>query len=133
MYTCETIALCICLFVCLFADNKEVAIDCPPHNGIVGKPLQLTCTVTCNKCNSALDYEWRKVNDSDISCIDGQKRNITRGKTHIFQCIIPSASEKHNGTFRFWVQMSSGTRDKTFSMTIGTFSLFLNKIYTFSV
>lgn len=96
----------------------------------MGEQLRLTCNVTCNNCNSTNEYKWSKITDADFKCSNESKRDITRGRSHIFNCTIPSASEKHIGTFTFWVQMASGHEKGTFNVTIGTFPLLFHKIYT---
>lgn len=98
----------------------EITVNCPDQTGNLGKPLQLFCNVTCDGCNLQ-GYVWKNINKRDIKCSDGQNHEITTNKNYTFQCRIPSASEEHNGTITFWVQMNTGIEEMTFRVTIGTF------------
>lgn len=41
-------------------------------------------------------------------CTDELNHEIATDERHIFNFTIPRAEEKHNGTFTFWILMTTG-------------------------
>lgn len=111
-------------------ESTNIDIHCPNQNGTMGEELHLTCIVACKKCNSTHTYDWN-ISDTD-ECNNKSARNITTGDIHTFECTIPNASEKHNGTFTLFVQMTSGYNTGAFSVSIEgerTFPLLFYNMY----
>lgn len=116
------------LFVYLFTESEKNIFTC--NHFTVAEGLRLTCNVTCDmkwKCTN--ECIWRTADGSEITCID---KNITVSKTSTYSCTVPK-TVKHNGTFKFWVQMINGPKETIFNVTTGSFPLFLNMIYTSSI
>lgn len=110
--------------VLLFSD---VPVHCPDQTGIVGKPLIRTCTVTCDEC-SYTNYIWSK--NTNFNCTDKDKP-VFHENNCTFYCTILNTSQKHNGTFKFRVQRTTGTGQKEFLVTIGSFPLLFYILYKF--
>lgn len=105
---------CVLIQVLLITVYAQFPTNCANQATTEGKPVHLTCNVTCKKCE--LDsYTW-KHGETKINC--SKMRNFTSGNSHIFHCINESASASHSGTFTFWVQMKEGIGETKFSVTI---------------
>ncbi|MCI4384529.1 hypothetical protein PGIGA_G00039680 [Pangasianodon gigas] len=106
------------LLITVYGKYTDITVNCPNQTGTVGEPLRLTCSVTCEKCKPTNVCKWSNKKHPDIKCSDEQCNITTSDNIHTFHCTIPHASEEHNGTFKFWVQMTTGTNETTFNVTI---------------
>ncbi|MCI4384530.1 hypothetical protein PGIGA_G00039690 [Pangasianodon gigas] len=114
-----------CLLHCMLMEvllitvygSTEVQVNCPNQTGIVGKPLILTCNVTCEEC-FCKNYIWSKNN---INLNDTENRACHNNRTFYHTILNDlNESEKHSGMFKFWVQMTTGTGEREFYVTIET-------------
>ncbi|KAB5555779.1 hypothetical protein PHYPO_G00038040 [Pangasianodon hypophthalmus] len=106
------------LLIIVYGKFLDITVNCPNQTGTEGEPLHLTCSVTCKECKPTNVCKWSNKKNPDIKCSDEQCNVTTSDSIHTFHCTIPHASEKLDGTFKFWVQMTTGTNETTFSVTI---------------
>ncbi|KAF7705561.1 hypothetical protein HF521_020847 [Silurus meridionalis] len=109
------------LLITVYGLSTEVKITCPNLIVTVGEPLHLMCTATCDKCNYTDGYKWSKVNNDDITCTNTSipdSMSDSNSYRYRYHCTIPSASENHNGTFKFFVQMTTGNNQTTVNVTM---------------
>ncbi|KAG7324868.1 hypothetical protein KOW79_011184 [Hemibagrus wyckioides] len=106
---------CALIQVLLITVYSKIEIKCPDQHGTVGKPLHLTCNVSCTNKGKPLDCNW-KTQMKKFSCSEGE--NYTRGGNYTFNLTIENPSVDHNGTFTFWVQMKTGQEYIKFNVKI---------------
>ncbi|KAI5607430.1 hypothetical protein C0J50_1741 [Silurus asotus] len=104
---------CVLMSVLLITvhGNTKINITCPDQKGTVGKSLNLTCNVTHS---SIYKYQKFKHNGTEL-----QNKMKPVNSNHTFYYTIATATVNDSGYYTFWIQMSSGWNQTSFTVTIG--------------
>lgn len=115
--------------ILFFTGSTEITLNCPNISGTEGKPLNLTCNVTCENC-TLVQWIWSPIANITFNCSNEPICESSSGKFHTIKYTIKNASKEHNVTVAVFVQTTAGHNRMEFRLSIGTFSLLFHKIQT---
>ncbi|XP_060751205.1 uncharacterized protein LOC132862890 isoform X1 [Tachysurus vachellii] len=111
---------CVLIQVLLIKVYGEIEINCRNQTGTVGKPLHLTCNVTCTEASLTDNCSWT-LNNSEKKFYCSEENMADKNmdaKVHKFNWTIQNASKNHSGKWTFGVQMNTGFKKTIFNVNI---------------